>query len=132
FELFTSVDRVLEQLMFDSGLRPAGARRLQSLGPCLILHHATRVIPHHGIAVVVVLEIPLSVFQAAETAPKVWTHLFGGFRDAEVLELLVIGFDGGVEAACRGALQPSSLVAGASHAVVDKLPVAVPKQGKTF
>src|SRR5437867_1451172 len=118
--------------MFDSGLRPAGARRLQSLDPCLILHHATRVIPHHGIAVVVVLEIPLRVFQAAETARKVWTYLFGGFRDAQVLKLLVIGFDGGVEPARRGALQPRSLVAGASHAVVAKLPVAVAKQGKRF
>src|SRR5439155_24079571 len=31
-----------------------------------------------------------------------------------------------------GAFQPSSLVAGASHAVVAKLPVAVTKQGKGF
>src|SRR5205823_2019635 len=40
--------------------------------------------------------------------------------------------DGGVEPARRGALQPCSLVVGASHAVVAKLPVAVAKQGKRF
>src|SRR5439155_6975328 len=51
-------------------------------------------------------------------------------RDAKILELPVIGFDGCVEPACRGALQPCSLVAGASHAVGAKLPVTVAKQGK--
>src|SRR5881396_1399422 len=116
--------------MFDSVQRQPGARGLQFLDPALILQHPIRVIPQHGIAVLVVLEIPLRVFQAAETALKVWTHLLGGFRDAQVLKLPVIGFDGGVEPACRGALQPCSLVAGASHAVVANLPVAVAKQGK--
>src|SRR6266487_928170 len=118
--------------MFDSVQRQPGARGLQFLRPSLILQHPIRVLPHHGIAVLVVLEIPLRVFQAAETALKVWTHLLGGFRDAQVLKLPVIGFDGGVEPACRGALQPCSLVAGARHAVVAKLPVAVAKQGKRF
>jgi hypothetical protein len=38
--------------------------------------------------------------------------VLGEPRIAQVLELLVVGFDDGIETACRGTLEPSSFVIG--------------------